>query len=434
MSNTAVAMLPTDGDSRTWSDQEKALVEAAGLVRLEGREKNKVLADRPTVEAFLQHCRRTQLDPIARQIYAIYRGGKWGIQISIDGARLVAERSGKYEGQTTPEFTGDGKTWTEVWLESDQPKAARVGVYKRGFREPQYAVALWDAYAVYTDEWENNRKTGKQILSAMWAKMGPLMLAKCAEMLALRKAFPQDLSGLYSTEEMDQAGAPREVVRQVEQAAVVPFPAPANEAERRANAAATVASSGLGAEVVHDITAPVQPAIAVPVATREWGAELEKVTTLDGAAALYREAEKLGELNVVVGLTGDKDDGTANTVMDLFWARRRDIESAAAETPPLVDVPVTKTGKRQWVREARGMGTRAGVRALVVEATAKGALAQIIEELEAIERTLPDPGAAPVEGGWATAEVPKSGTEWVENEAGEYVETPIAPESKVADQ
>lgn len=205
MSTTELA-LPTSGDSTAWTPQEKALVEAAGLTKTKNGQTT--LAPRPTVEAFLAHCRRTGLDPIARQIYAIERAGKWGIQVSIDGARLVAERTGAYEGQTPVEWTGDGVTWTQVWLSPESPKAARVGVYRRNFREPLYAVATWDSYAVYDDVWENGKKTGEKKLSSMWAKMGALMLGKCAEMLALRKAFPQDLSGLYSTEEMQQADKP----------------------------------------------------------------------------------------------------------------------------------------------------------------------------------------------------------------------------------
>ena len=200
---SALATLPTSSDPTQWSVEEKALVEAAGLVHTDGQTGAKTPADRPTVAAFLQHCSRTGLDPIARQIYCIARKSKgqlkWQIQISIDGARLVAERTGQYEGQTTPEFTSNGNDWTQVWLSDAPPKAARVGVYRRGFREPLYAVALWDAYV---------QTTYKGDVTEMWRKMGPLMLAKCAEMLALRKAFPQDLSGLYSAEEMSQADSP----------------------------------------------------------------------------------------------------------------------------------------------------------------------------------------------------------------------------------
>lgn len=194
--NTELA-LPTTGDVSQWNDQEKAIVEAAGLVT-KGRNGQQELAPRATVEAFLQHCRRTQLDPIARQIYAICRKGRWGIQISIDGARLIAERSGKYAGQTPVEWTGDGQTWTQVWLDRQPPAAARVGVHRSDFREPLYAVANFAAYAAG---------------GPMWDKMPALMIGKCAEMLALRKAFPQDLSGLYSTEEMDQAGEPQQAAQ-----------------------------------------------------------------------------------------------------------------------------------------------------------------------------------------------------------------------------
>ena len=154
------------------------------------------MTDRTAAEPTLE------LDPIARQIYCIERRGRWGTQVSIDGARLVAERTKQYRGQTPTQWTSDGKAWVDVWLDSAAPKAARVGVYREGFVEPLVAVATLDAY-----------NAG----GPMWQKMPALMLGKCAEMLALRKAFPQDLSGLYSTEEMDQAGQPK-------QAAVVQQP------------------------------------------------------------------------------------------------------------------------------------------------------------------------------------------------------------------
>ena len=93
MSGTAVATLPTGSDPGQWSPEEKALVEAAGLVHTDARSGDKTPAPRPVVAAFLQHCQRTGLDPFARQIYSIARKSKgqlqWTTQISIDGARLV---------------------------------------------------------------------------------------------------------------------------------------------------------------------------------------------------------------------------------------------------------------------------------------------------------------------------------------------------------
>lgn len=205
---SGVVALPSTGDASQWTAAESALVEAAGLVYRDGRNGPLKLAERPVVEAFLQQCMRTGLDPIARQIYCIRRGAKWQTQVSIDGARLVAERSGKYEGQEDAEWSSDGgQTWSTAWMPSDEhpfPTHARVGVFKAGHRQATRAVARWDSYVVMDAEWANGRKTGEKV-SSMWAKMPDLMLAKVAEMLALRKAFPQDLSGLYSSEEMQQA-------------------------------------------------------------------------------------------------------------------------------------------------------------------------------------------------------------------------------------
>jgi hypothetical protein len=114
------------------------------------------------------------------------------IQAGIDGLRSIAERTGQLDGSETL-WCGDDGVWTDVWLGSKPPAAAKTTIWRKGAGHPFTGVARFADY---------NAGQG------LWTKMGATMIAKCSEALALRKAFPADLSGVYSSDEMEQAVEP----------------------------------------------------------------------------------------------------------------------------------------------------------------------------------------------------------------------------------
>src|SRR5260221_12314287 len=96
----------------------------------------KTIAKETTPEEFrffLEVCKYRGLNPFNREIYAIPgKGGKTTFQVSIDGLRLLAERSGKYKGQLGPFYCAEDGEWREVWLSKTPPAAAKVGVIRAG--------------------------------------------------------------------------------------------------------------------------------------------------------------------------------------------------------------------------------------------------------------------------------------------------------------
>lgn len=145
---------------------------------------------------FLHVCKRTGLDPFVRQIYGITRWdktlnrNKMTVQCSIDGLRLIADRTGKYSPGKEPSYVYDA---------NGRLMSATSYVKKMTPDKTWHEVG---ATAIYS-EYVQTSKDGRP--SQFWAKMGHVMIAKCAEALALRKAFPQEMTGVYIKEEMDQA-------------------------------------------------------------------------------------------------------------------------------------------------------------------------------------------------------------------------------------
>lgn len=339
---TSVPALPTTGDSSTWTGSELALAEAAGLVFTHSygpKVGQQVIADRATAEKFLHVCRITGLDPLTRQIYCIGRASKspsgvdWSIQTSIDGFRLIADRTQKYTGQDDAEWlTADG-TWVDVWVKSihgAHPMAARVRVWRKDWVKPSTGIATWDSYA-------QTKFNGG--LTSMWEKMGPLMLAKCAEALAFRKAFPQDLSGLYTSDEMSQAA-----VEQPQQASV----------EAQAPQAAVTTRQAPQAR-----QAQAQPVVTVQEqGGRDWLAEAESAKTSDDVMVTYQAARAEGKLGQTVTVNGKPQ--TLREFLATLGKALRDAEALAesisAEAGATIN-PVVDNGGEQsaiWDPELDG--------------------------------------------------------------------------------
>ena len=194
----AGAALAVRDDQPFWEPRQLAALRQLGV---DG-------ASNDDLGVFLYRCQVTGLDPFTGQISMVKRGGRWVIQTGIDGYRVIAQRAAKAEGVTlsygpTKWFDRAGGTH-EIWLGDEAPAGASVVVYKNG--QPFGGVARFKSFAPMKD--------GKPM--AQWAVMPDHMIAKCAEAQALRRAFPNDLEAIVTSDEAaHDSVAPAVTVQQV---------------------------------------------------------------------------------------------------------------------------------------------------------------------------------------------------------------------------
>jgi phage recombination protein Bet len=141
------------------------------------------------LKLYLYDCQRHGVHPLDKLLHFTKRGGKYVPITSIDLMRIRAASTGECAGITDAVFSGEGK---------DLAATVTVKRAVAGVIAEFTATARWSEYCPDS--------------GSMWKKMPHTMLGKCAEALALRKGFPQQLSGLYAKEEMEQAERPERVV------------------------------------------------------------------------------------------------------------------------------------------------------------------------------------------------------------------------------
>jgi hypothetical protein len=111
----------------------------------------------------------------------------------METAPLIEQDEARINPDTNP--LGIARAEVRAWKASD------------GVWHPVAGEAWWDEYAPLSEDWapdESGRRapTGRFILDPAWRRMSRVMIAKCAEAQALRRGWPDLLSGLYGEEEL----------------------------------------------------------------------------------------------------------------------------------------------------------------------------------------------------------------------------------------
>ncbi|MFB7029631.1 MULTISPECIES: phage recombination protein Bet [unclassified Streptomyces] len=267
----ALAIRP---EQTSWTPEQAAVLRQSGI---------KELVTSAELAGFLHLCQRTGLDPFSRQIYLIGRWSKkdgrdvYTPQTGIDGYRVIAQRvtaqSGGTYGYEDTVWCDPSGRWRDVWLATEPPAAAKVTVIRNGQRFSAVAT-----FREYVQTFPDGNPKG------LWAKMPAGQIAKCAEALALRKAFPHDLAGVYTDEEMAQADNPQMQQAAPQQADEWSTAAPRRDYLAEARAAGTV-------EEVREIYRAAASEFGPGTATAQEIAEIGRQLAAEGEALPEDNAE-----------------------------------------------------------------------------------------------------------------------------------------------
>lgn len=155
------------------------------------------------VAMYVQLCKAQQLNPFLKEAYLIKYSDKQpaSIVVSKDAFTKRAEAHPQYDGMKSGiiVMSKDGKI-TEREGAFHLPNENVVGgwarVYRKDKKTETYDSVAYDEYAV---------RDGNGNINTMWRTKPATMIQKVAEVHALRKAFPERLSGMYVEEETDRA-------------------------------------------------------------------------------------------------------------------------------------------------------------------------------------------------------------------------------------
>jgi len=293
----ALALAGTPAAVRTagyFSDEQMALIKSQIAPKATDAE----------LQLFLYQCARTGLDPLSKQIYAIWRRQKGDdgryyekmtIQTGIDGLRLIADRTGRYAPGPECDFdyNAEGKL-----------TKARAHIRKQtkdGTWHLVSATVFWDEYTAD---------------NTMWNQKGHVMLGKCAEAACHRKAFPAETSGLVIGEEMERSGD------------VSYTPPPANDAQKAVAATTAKAPKRLTVQLeappaaeAPKAKAPTPASSASSTTTSQADSALSAVPTASSAV----DAAKAVSPGAAEREPGDDGDvsATETTVPVWTWDDRR---------------------------------------------------------------------------------------------------------------